>query len=93
MFTLADELLDGKGSKWRGRDKPAYLTNFPIEFLRRSITKGVDAAMEYAEQVCWEIRAAAGVGGALSQSWQRGCGADRSGLEGWGESNLLSLTR
>ncbi len=55
VLNSAGALLAVKGSKWRGRDKPRYMTEFPIEFLRRYITKGAGAAMEYAERVRWEI--------------------------------------
>jgi len=45
-----------KGSKWRGRDKEAYLTQAIPTFVRLWATEGKEAALNYALQVLSEIR-------------------------------------
>jgi DNA polymerase III epsilon subunit-like protein len=45
-----------KGSKWRGRDKEAYLTQAIPTFVRLWATEGEDAAMRFANTVEDEIR-------------------------------------
>jgi DNA polymerase elongation subunit (family B) len=49
-----------KGSKWRGRDKSAYARKAIPTFLQRWVTKGKEAALEYARQVLSEIRSGNG---------------------------------
>jgi hypothetical protein len=49
-----------KGSKWRGRDKEAYLTQAIPTFVRIWATQGIDAALGYALQVLAEIRSGQG---------------------------------
>jgi hypothetical protein len=53
-------VLAVKGAKWRGRDKEAIWTKFPLEFLQRWIVKGKGAAMEYARWVEEEIASGRG---------------------------------
>jgi DNA polymerase elongation subunit (family B) len=45
-----------KGSKWRGRDKEAYLTQAIPTFVRIWATEGKEAALNYALRVLGEIR-------------------------------------
>jgi DNA polymerase elongation subunit (family B) len=45
-----------KGSKWRGRDKPAYARKAIPTFLQKWVTQGKEAALNYAKQVLCEIR-------------------------------------
>jgi hypothetical protein len=49
-----------KGSKWRGRDKEAYLTQAIPTFMRLWATQGKDAALVFAKQVEDEIRTGKG---------------------------------
>jgi DNA polymerase elongation subunit (family B) len=45
-----------KGAKWRGRDKPAFAREAIPTFLQLWVTKGKEAALEYARQVLSKIR-------------------------------------
>jgi DNA polymerase elongation subunit (family B) len=45
-----------KGSKWRGRDKPAYAREAIPTFLQKWVTEGKEAALNFAKQVLSEIR-------------------------------------
>jgi DNA polymerase elongation subunit (family B) len=49
-----------KGSKWRGRDKPAYARKAIPTFLQLWATQGKEAALDYAKQVLSEIRSGQG---------------------------------
>jgi DNA polymerase elongation subunit (family B) len=49
-----------KGSKWRGRDKPAYARKAIPDFLQKWATEGVEAALNFAKQVWSEIRSGNG---------------------------------
>jgi len=49
-----------KGSKWRGRDKEAYLTQAIPTFVRLWATEGVEAALAFAAEVFNEIRSGHG---------------------------------
>jgi DNA polymerase elongation subunit (family B) len=49
-----------KGSKWRGRDKEAYITQAIPEFVRLWATQGEDAALAYAAKILNEIRSGLG---------------------------------
>jgi DNA polymerase III epsilon subunit-like protein/predicted nucleic acid-binding Zn-ribbon protein len=49
-----------KGSKWRGRDKEAYLTQAIPTFVRLWATQGKEAALAYALEVLFEIRSGQG---------------------------------
>jgi DNA polymerase elongation subunit (family B) len=49
-----------KGSKWRGRDKEAYLTKAIPTFVRLWALEGKDAALAFALQTLNEIRAGQG---------------------------------
>jgi DNA polymerase elongation subunit (family B) len=44
-----------KGSKWRGRDKPAYARKVIPTFLQKWVTQGKEAALDYARKVLSEI--------------------------------------
>ena len=50
------DLIAVKGSKWRGRDKEAYLTKAIPTFVRIWATEGKEAALNYALRVLGEIR-------------------------------------
>jgi len=54
------DLIAVKGSKWRGRDKEAYLTQAIPTFVRIWATEGKEAALNYAKQVLSEIRSGNG---------------------------------
>ncbi len=49
-----------KGSKWRGRDKPKFQTEFVPTFLCKYATEGKEAALAYADGVRSEIASGAG---------------------------------
>ncbi len=49
-----------KGSKWRGRDKPKFQTEFVPTFLCKYATEGRKAALAYADGVRSEIASGAG---------------------------------
>jgi DNA polymerase elongation subunit (family B) len=55
-----DDRMTVKGSKWRGRDKPAYSRKAIPTFLQLWATEGVEAALDYAKQVLAEIRSGNG---------------------------------
>jgi DNA polymerase III epsilon subunit-like protein len=54
------DLIAVKGSKWRGRDKEAYLTQAIPTFVRIWATEGKEAALNYALRVLGEIRSGNG---------------------------------
>jgi DNA polymerase elongation subunit (family B) len=49
-----------KGGKWRGRDKPAFARKAIPDFLQLWVTKGKEAALEYARKIWAEIRCGQG---------------------------------
>jgi DNA polymerase elongation subunit (family B) len=49
-----------KGSKWRGRDKPAYARKAIPTFLQKWVTEGKEKALNYAKQILSEIRSGQG---------------------------------
>jgi DNA polymerase elongation subunit (family B) len=54
------DLIAVKGSKWRGRDKEAYLTQAIPTFVRIWATQGIEAALAFALQTLNEIRTGQG---------------------------------
>jgi DNA polymerase I len=50
-FGPQGELVEARGAKWRGSDREALWTKFPLEFLRRLTMEGPDSAFEYAREV------------------------------------------
>jgi DNA polymerase elongation subunit (family B) len=60
VFDRNYELILVKGSKWRGRDKPAYMTKAIPTFLQYWLKQGKEAALDYARQVLAEIRSGQG---------------------------------
>jgi DNA polymerase elongation subunit (family B) len=56
----AGELIAVKGSKWRSRDKPAYMTQAIPEFVRLWVAEGKEAALDFARRVWAEIRSGNG---------------------------------
>jgi hypothetical protein len=55
VFEPNGDLIEVKGSKWRGRDKSAYATEAIPEFVRLWFTQGKEIALDYARQVLSEI--------------------------------------
>jgi len=54
------DIVSVKGSKWRGRDKEAYLTKAIPEFVRLWALEGREAAMAYAAEILDVIRSGKG---------------------------------
>jgi DNA polymerase elongation subunit (family B) len=54
------DIVSVKGSKWRGRDKEAYLTKAIPEFVRLWALEGREAAMAYAAEILDVIRSGQG---------------------------------
>jgi DNA polymerase elongation subunit (family B) len=54
------DIVTVKGSKWRGRDKPAFQTKAIPEFVRIWASQGKEVALDYAKQVLAEIRSGQG---------------------------------
>jgi hypothetical protein len=60
VYDRNGDLVLVKGSKWRGRDKPAYQREAIPTFLQKWLKQGKEAALEYARQVLEEIRSGNG---------------------------------
>jgi DNA polymerase elongation subunit (family B) len=60
VFEPNGDLIEVKGGNWRGRDKPAFQTEAIPEFMKRWITQGVEAALDYARKVWAEIQSGNG---------------------------------
>jgi DNA polymerase elongation subunit (family B) len=60
VFEPNGDLIEVKGGNWRGRDKPAFQTEAILEFMKRWITQGVEAALDYARKVWAEIQSGNG---------------------------------
>jgi DNA polymerase elongation subunit (family B) len=60
VFDRNGDLIEVKGSKWRGRDKPAYQTEAIPDFIKLWLTKGKEAALKYARQILEEIQSGNG---------------------------------
>jgi DNA polymerase elongation subunit (family B) len=54
------KVIEVRGAKWRGSDREALWSTFPVEFLRRLAVDGLEAALEYARRIKEEIATGCG---------------------------------
>jgi hypothetical protein len=85
------ELVEVKGAKWRGSDREALWTKFPLEFLRRLTVEGPDSAFGFAREVKQRIES--GNAWELVARSHRISGSDKTLLaSGFREGELASYT-
>jgi hypothetical protein len=83
------ELVEIKGAKWRGSDREALWTKFPLEFLRRLTVEGPDSAFGFAREV--KRRIESGNAWELVTRSHRVSGADKTLLTaGFREGGLVT---